>query len=634
MNPTRIVLAVLLLCSLAAPAVGGTPFHPSDDLAALGEAAEGVPSPVFVLWAAGDASVFDGGPDAWDRFLGRATASRDHATQVVLEGTTSWVPYAAIAWIVGDREVRLRDGRTGALAAPLAAGALPRGGVTAIAFDLEAYARVLGALPGPAADLPVVRTDVRTDARAATGAATALGTPTSHPGWPVDVPGNNNAAPIIADLDGDGSRDVIGGAETSGPESVFAWREDGTLLPGWPVDTGYTVRGFSSGDLDQDGKLEVVVISEDTKVWVFGRKGVVKPGWPQVTGGPIDRAASIGDLDDDGDLEVVAGSFDGHLYAWHHDGSLVAGFPIDLGLHWFSATPGLADVDGDGDLEIFYGGIAWFHAFHHDGSPVAGWPVSLSGGSSNSSDTSPAIGDLGNDGDLEIVLTTFDGRVFAWHDDGTTVTGFPVDLGAIAQRGPSLADLDGDADLEILQSARETKLLHALEHDGSERPGWPVPVDAQQYLNEVSAADLDGDGVVEVVTGFGYYSPPRHSDVTVFHPDGTTPAGWPIEVSGVIYGTPSLGDLDGDGQAEIAFPVTDTFGTSNPSRVEVWDVGGTFDPAAVEWATEGHDFRRTCLYGHPIYEDSDPSGCSTVGGPAGFTWIVLLPLALARRRRT
>ena len=45
------------------------------------------------------------------------------------------------------------------------------------------------------------------------------------PGWPRATGGQVTASPALADLDGDGRKDVVIAAES---DSVFIWRGDGT----------------------------------------------------------------------------------------------------------------------------------------------------------------------------------------------------------------------------------------------------------------------------------------------------------------------------------------------------------------------------------------------------------------------
>src|SRR6185295_16759731 len=126
-------------------------------------------------------------------------------------------------------------------------------------------------------------------------------------------------------------------------------------------------------DLDGDGVREIVVGSN-----VLRLDGTTVPGWE---GGRPEAVNSlspaIGDLDGDpaNGLEVVLGSA-----AWHADGTPVAGRPFETSL----SSAVLGDC-GDGDLDTLASRRLLFalppgiEGVHADGRPLAGYPKSLFG---------------------------------------------------------------------------------------------------------------------------------------------------------------------------------------------------------------------------------------------------------------
>ena len=83
----------------------------------------------------------------------------------------------------------------------------------------------------------------------------------------------------------------------------------------------------------------------------------VQPGWPQTTGDWVESSPALGDLDEDGHLEVIVGSNDMKVYAWHGNGTPVAGWPQTTG-DIVRSSPALGDLDGDGDPEVVVGGCS------------------------------------------------------------------------------------------------------------------------------------------------------------------------------------------------------------------------------------------------------------------------------------
>ena len=91
------------------------------------------------------------------------------------------------------------------------------------------------------------------------------------------------------------------------------------------------------------------------------------------------------------------------------------------------------DIDGDGDLEIVIAGQTRVYAFHHDGTNVSGWPIFAPGVWS----ASPIIGDIDGDGDMEILISTSEeyDKFYAFHHDGTNVSGWPKIIPSVSLYG-------------------------------------------------------------------------------------------------------------------------------------------------------------------------------------------------------
>ncbi len=142
------------------------------------------------------------------------------------------------------------------------------------------------------------------------------GNGTTMNGWPmnVTVPSLNL---VVADLDPNYPGLEIIARPSDG--RLYVWHADGTLVNGWPI-TGVSGSSPTIADLDGDGTLEMITTDNYQNMYAFHADGTVLPNWPIhiILGGfSFPNGPSIADIDHDGKLEIVTGSTGlGRSYAW------------------------------------------------------------------------------------------------------------------------------------------------------------------------------------------------------------------------------------------------------------------------------------------------------------------------------
>jgi hypothetical protein len=228
---------------------------------------------------------------------------------------------------------------------------------------------------------------------------------------------------------------------------------------------------------------------------------------------------------------------------------------------------------------------------------------------------SPVIGDVDDDGTLEavvsqgldydedknriIILNATTGSLEQYWAGGDSIPGSLHTAGSGWVHPPTLADLDGDDDLEILIGSEgegsgyygETRML-VYEHthllaaceDTISVPGLNQVSASRGYINgAVIVANLDLDDDFEFLAGSSTFG------LFMWDEDCAPELGWPITLYGEVDATPFVGDVDGDGLFEIVAKALD-------GQVHMYDVGATYSSSDVEWGQYGHDSHNTFRY--------------------------------------
>jgi len=301
-----------------------------------------------------------------------------------------------------------------------------------------------------------------------------------------------------------------------------------------------------------DNKIDLDLSLQDEKQ-IEGNKG-----WP-VT---LDTYAILSspvayDFDEDGLKEIVITTFgdesnpygSGKIYILSSDGDIISGWPYNT-TGPCPATPAIGDLDNDGIVEIVV--TCWYNIFifHFDGTIL--WQKYDSGIFS----TTPVLADVDLDGFLDIILTVKPGKICVFDRTGNYVSGWPVTIDPTLQyelSTPVVCDLDLDGYIEIVVNT-ENDETYVYNHDGSILTGWPVtlPNDPDWWANVNRApalGDIDNDGHIEIIRDAGDL-------IIVYNSVGTISTGWPQSIEKFSNNGFSLGFIDDDEIADIVFSRT------------------------------------------------------------------------------
>ncbi|UCD13585.1 MAG: VCBS repeat-containing protein [Thermoplasmatales archaeon] len=429
------------------------------------------------------------------------------------------------------------------------------------------------------------------------------GVPEIQPGWPKSVGRSVYSSPALSDLAGDSNLEIIIGCSDN---KVYIWGAYGVSISNWPQTTGGEVKSSPAlGNIDDDDELEIIVGSWDHKIYAWNIDGTLVDGlWPKITTGVIISSPTLGDIDQDNELEIVIACYYGAsatLYALNGDGSDVDGWPRSFS-ESIECTAALGDIDGDGRLEVVIGtsgsATGKVYAFNgEDATIVDGWPVEINGGIRSS----PALGDIDNNGDLEIVLGTswWGGYVWVFNGNGSVVEGWPKDVSNNVIASPALADFDDDGDLEIvvptsIYVGSPVPARMFIWHDnGQVVDNWPVAFSDpyQRIVSSPLVCDIDDDSELEIVVGSADGGAAPSPNLYAFNYDASlVNDAWPLYGED-IYSSPAAGEIDDDGMLEIVV------GSWHDYKVHCWELGeNTYDPTRLPWPMFHHDRWHTGLY--------------------------------------
>ena len=386
--------------------------------------------------------------------------------------------------------------------------------------------------------------------------------PTVNGGY---VTSSSFMTPTFADIDNDGDLDFFTGNmtgtlthyENTGmeggiPQFEFitdSW-QDIYIVGGMRTDDRHGASAITFIDLDGDGDLDLSWGDYfQQSLYIIWNSGTPEaPVMVEITTQfpPNDPIISAGqnmptfaDLDGDGDedlfVTVLSGAYGNQLvnnfYYYKNTGSNSNPEYSYITNNYFSTldifsnnSPELIDIDNDGDLDLFIANqydlsatpwVGRIHFFRNAGSSSSPNYVEESTSLLNENMgqmLTPEFGDLDGDGDMDLLVGDFNGFIqyFENTSSNNNLTFLPIEnVGNIDLSGnsvPTLGDLDGDGDLDMLVGQLNGSLVFYRNIGNTSQYNFQMePFDDIEVENNSAPEllDVDGDDDLDLILGSG-----------------------------------------------------------------------------------------------------------------------------------
>jgi hypothetical protein len=248
---------------------------------------------------------------------------------------------------------------------------------------------------------------------------------------------------------------------------------------------------------------------------------------------------TFADLDGDGDedlyITVLSGAYGNQLLNnfFYYENTISSSDPLFIyeTNNYFSTldiysntSPELVDIDNDGDLDLFVanqydlletpwvGKIYFFRNTGNETNPVFEEEFTSLLNENIGQMLSPEFGDLDGDGDMDLLVGDFNGFIqyFENTSSGNNITfTFIEEVGDIDLSGnsvPTLGDLDGDGDLDMLIGQLNGSLVFYQNEGSASQFNFQASTFDNIQVENNSAPeliDVDGDNDLDLMLGSG-----------------------------------------------------------------------------------------------------------------------------------
>lgn len=379
----------------------------------------------------------------------------------------------------------------------------------------------------------------------------------------------------LVDMDNDGAEEAVLGT----PGGINIVRFSAGRIPSRIYDSG-SVSGcaiIAPGDVDGDGKMDIACHSRNqwpnTAIVFFGDgHGGIRNSLQVVTNagnglaGIEFKGLAVGDVTGDGraDLVVTAAS-DQNFYVIPNNGHggfltpVAYAHPVSPDKGW-PVSVVITDLDGDSVNEVVFAntenkpdGQLNIYQLAGTGALVLSKQIPIP-----SSTTALLVGDVGGDGDKDLVLGH-------WSYAAVTVVG-DADAGLATQASYELPGFGNDVMYELRTGSTNALALGDLNHDGcndlaaATYSGLTISYGCRPYVTTLPLGDFDGDGVSDLY--WRQYQSPGFMMLWAWaDSEAYCPPECPSYDAQLPWINQAVGDFDGDGSSDVFSRNPETGGT-------------------------------------------------------------------------
>ncbi|MBZ5661314.1 MAG: FG-GAP-like repeat-containing protein [Acidobacteriia bacterium] len=363
----------------------------------------------------------------------------------------------------------------------------------------------------------------------------------------------------VADLNGDGILDIVGSSNLG----VSVLLGTGQLAYKAPVSyiAGTSPGVFTTGDFNHDGRLDFAVAATGgIAIFLTNADGTLNSA-DSYTVTETATGVAVADFNGDHIPDIAVGVLapNPRILLGKGDGTFQV--TPDTNSTTTNSNSGTTiytgDFDGDGKADLILGGIGSNGAvIYGNGDGTFTPPVSLQGFTVVGF-TQTVVGDFNRDHKSDVVITNYSSLEILLGQANRTFKVQDTNLPAAPQIMPAVADFNNDGIPDLVSNVGTGLQILLGNGDGTFRVGRLFSTELPGYTNlnipnSIAAADLDGDGNIDIVAPMSY---PYIAEVFYGKGDGTFDGPFLLPLARA-YTQIAIADLNKDGKPDLVLSDT------------------------------------------------------------------------------